>query len=376
VHVSQFSMYNVFIYNVHHIGLDLVEVWDSTFIKTFLQFCGGIATTEQPSVYVRSTRAASGFGSSTDTVNECSFFDLHTEHFRAGAIKIAPGFGAATNGPNGIYFHKIKCESAFISNTTAFIELAPNTERVHMKDLYMYAATLLDGSAINVIQNNSIGQSTIRDVQIANGGSATVAIGVNVNISGAGMCVLDGIYGQYTTAPTSAHVNVAAAGDMEIGNIRTNLGTRITGYEIDSATRMLALTADSTTTITTAANLATMTFSSVPPGTYRIEVEGMHRSSITTGGLALGVGGTCTATGTGTLNYSSASTTFTGVEMTAITTTFRGANTAVAATSYYFRLSFLAVVTVSGTLGLRWVMSSAGTGTLRAGTAIVMTRVR
>lgn len=376
VYASQFNMTNVFIYNVHHIGLDLVEVWDSAFTNVFLQFCGGIATTEQPSVYVRSTRAASGFGFSSDTINEIKFTNLHTEHFRAGAIKIGPGFGAATNGPNGIYFNNVKCETAFQSGTVPVFELAPNTERIHIKNVYSHIAAFLDGAAVPLIQNNSIGQTTIRDIQATNAGVATLTSAVNVNISGAGMAVLDGIYGQYGTAPTVATVNVVAAGDMEISNVRANLGTRISGYEIDAAERMLVITADVTTTNTTAANLASMTFTNVPAGTYRVEMRGMHRSSITTGGLAFGVGGTATATGAGTLWYNSSATVVTGVEMTAKDTTFRGANATAAATSYPVMLSFVIVVTGAGTVGLRWNMSAAGTGTLRSGTSVVLTRIR
>jgi hypothetical protein len=376
VYASQFLMRGVFVYNVHHIGVDLVEVWDSSFTDVFLQFCGGIGQAEQPSIYVRSTRAASGFGSSTDTSNELKFTNVHTEHFRAGAIKIAPGFGAALNGPNGIYFSNIKTETAYISNSQPFILIAAQTERIHIKNVYSYAAAFLDTNvAVPIIQNDSVGQTSIRDVYASNGGTATISSAVNLNISGSGMCVLDGAYGSYTTAPTVAHVNVAQAGDLEISNVRTNLGTRIAGYEIDAAERMLSITADATTTSTTAGNLASMTFSNVTPGTYRVALKGMFRSSLTTAGPRFGVGGTATATGTGVVTMYTSTTSGTVTEMTAISTTF-GTNPATATTSFLVDLSFLAVVTVAGTLGIRWNVSAAATGTLRGGSVAVLTRVR
>lgn len=375
VYASQFSMKDVFIYNVHHIGMDLVEVWDSAFYNVFMQFCGGVNVADQPSLFVRSTRAASGFGFSTDSSNEVKFTNFHTEHFRSGAIKIGPGFAGALNGPNGIYFTNVKTESYFISGTVPFVWLVAQTERIHLKNFYMFAGALADGSAIVGIQNDSVGQTTVRDIYIANGATATVTTGVNLNISGSGMSVVDGIYGSYTTAPTTAHVNVAQAGDLEISNIRTNAGTRITGYEIDAADRMLALTADTTTTATSAGNLASMTFSNVTPGTYRVTLEGMYRSSINTAGPRFGVGGTCTATGAGQNLMYTSTTGSTMIEMTAINTTV-GTNPSVAATSYLVDMSFIAVVTVSGTLGIRWNMSSAGTATLRAGSVAVLTRVR
>lgn len=376
VYASQFSMKDVFIYNVHNIGLDCVEVWDSAFYNVFLQFCGGIAVTEQPSVYVRSTRAASGFGSSVDTINECKFTNLHTEHFRAGAIKIGPGLAGHTNGPNGIYFLNVKTETAYISNTTPFIQIDGSTDRVHIKNVYAYAASFQDGAAVPVIENDSTGQTTIRDIYAANGGVATLTAAVNVNVSGGGMAVLDGIYGAYTTAPTVAHVNVAAAADLEISNIRTNIGTRISGWEIEAPERLDVTTANQTTTSLSAANITNCTFSNVGIGTYRVMVFGTYQSSLTTAGPRFGIGGTATTTtNVGTLTMWTSATASTVTPMTAFNTTF-GTNPGTISTAFAFNLYYVLVVSVAGTVGLRWLVSAASTGTLGSGTIVTMERVK
>lgn len=378
VYASQLIFFGVFILNSHGIGLDLVEVWDSKFYALWLQFCAGIGVTEQPAIYVRSTRAASGFGSSTDTINECRFTDVHIEHFRAGAIKIGPGLPGATNGPNGIYFDGIKTESAFISNTTPFIEIAPNTERVHIQRVYAYAASFQDGSAVPIVQNNSLGQVSIRDIQVANGGVATVTAAVAVNTT-SGSIALDEIYGIYTTAPTVAHINVSSAATLEISpNVKTNIGTLISGWELNGDLRAKTITADITTTATAAAQVTEFTFTNVQPGTYQFRLDGAWQSSITTGGSRFGVGGGATASfAQGMLWLANAATGGgNSTLMTAKDTTFGTGNAGATATPYPVTIWFTIVVTAAGTVGLRWNGSAAGTQTLRAGTTATLTRIR
>lgn len=384
VYASQVLVRGVTMFGCTGRGIDLVEVWDSNFTDMFLEWVGGVATTTLPAIHVRNSRAASGFGFSTDNTNEVRFTNVHFEAFRAGAFRIEASQGS--NEPNGVYITNIKMENHVISGTAPFIYVASEANRVHIRNVYAYAGGLLDGAAVNIIETASGKQCSIRDVFVGcTTGTATVANGVYVNVSGTstGLTVVDSIYGQYSTAPTGAHVNVNSAAALVVTNIRSNTGTLLTGYEIDAATRRKALTADITTTSTTAVNIsgsvgADLTFTNVQPGTYQVDFIGMYRCSVTTARLMLGVGGTATATATGQVSINNSTTALFVTEITAINTTFNASasNAAVAATSYAAQLTATVVVTVVGTVGIRWNTSSAATMTMRSGSAATMTRIR
>jgi hypothetical protein len=375
VYASQLMVYDLWVYNVQGIAVDCVEVWDSHFINLFCQWAAGIMVTEQPAVYVRCSRATSGFGFGTDSSNEITFTNLHLEHFRAGALRIAPGLGA-TGNPNGIYVNKLKLESPYVSNTTPPVYIDASTTRIHIDRVYGYIAALQDGSAVPLIQNNCGGQSSIRDVYAANAGVATLVSAVNVGISASGLCILDGIYGDYGTAPTTAHVNATSATTpIEITNLRTNLGTLITGADYDGGTRAKRITGSAVTnTSTSITDITALMFSNVMPGQYTLEFRGLYQSSVTTDGPRFAFGGTATCTDIGgAVAMGTSTTTITTSAVTAINTAV-GTNPGTSATSFQVWGWCSVTVTAAGTFGLRWLESAASTGTLGVGSSATLTR--
>jgi len=374
VYASQVVFNSVFIFNVSGIGMDLVEVWDSQFYSLWMQYCSGIGVTEQPALYVRSKRASSGFGSSVDSSNEIVFTGLHIEHFRAGAVRIGPGFAGYSNGPNGIYIQKLKTESPFISFGEPVVMIEANTERIHLERHYAFCADLSDGGPVTVIQNNSLGMTSLRDIFVANAGVDTISTAVTLSCDD-GYPIVDGVYGNYGTAPSTAHVQVDSLFAGSITNLRTNLGTLIANHEQASHSRGKALTSDLTTTSTTTANITGLTFNDVPPGTYRVSLEGLFQSSSTTNGPRFGVGGSATTTvNSGFVTMWTSPTASTTTAMTAWNTAV-GTSPAATATSYRVDLVFVMTVTAIGTAGIRWNVNASATGTLKAGAVATLTRL-
>ena len=227
VYVSMLYMTNVSINSVSGIGMDLVEVWDSRFINLFFLFAGSTSAAVGPALEIRCARAASGFGSSTDNLNECFFWGLHLEHFRAGAIRVEPG--VSSNGPNGVYFSGLKMETGFAADTAPVFYVDANTARVYVDKVYVYVGDLFSGSATVGIQWNSDGGSSIRDGLIGNGSSTTLAKGIDLNVFGDATCAVDNIRGSYGTSPTVAHVNVSSGNSYTISDIRSNATTNLAG---------------------------------------------------------------------------------------------------------------------------------------------------
>ncbi len=227
VYVSLLYMTNVTINSVSGIGMDLVEVWDSRFINLFFYFAGATTAAVGPALEIRCARAASGFGSSTDNINECFFWGLHLEHFRAGAIRVEPGVGS--NGPNGIYFSGLKMETDFAADTAPVLYVDANTARVYVDKIYMYIGNLFSGSATVGIQWNCDGGSSIRDGLIGNGSSTTLTKGIDLNVFGDATCAVDNIRGSYGTSPTVAHINVSGGNSYTISDIRSNATTNLAG---------------------------------------------------------------------------------------------------------------------------------------------------
>lgn len=227
VYASLVYMTNVTINSVSGIGMDLVEVWDSRFINLYFIFAGATTAAVGPALEIRSARVASGFGSSTDNINECFFWGLHIEHFRAGAIRVEPGVGS--NGPNGIYFSGLKMETDYAADTTPVLYVDANTARVYIDKIYMYIGNLFSGSATVGIQWNCDGGSSIRDGLIGNGSTTTLTKGIDLNVFGDATCAVDNIRGSYGTSPTIAHVNVSGGSGYTISDIRSNATTNVAG---------------------------------------------------------------------------------------------------------------------------------------------------
>lgn len=374
VYASQVTMYSVFVFNVPGIGMDLVEVWDSQFYSMWLQYCSGINVTEKPAVYVRSKRAASGFGSSIDSSNEIVFNNLHIEHFRAGAVRIAPGFAGYLNGPNGIYINKLKTESPFLSGSQPVVYIDPQTDRIHLHQHYAFCADLQDGGPVDVIVNRCGGMSSLRDVFIANGDVDTIDAGVRLDCQD-GNAIVDNVYGSYSTDPGAAHVVVDSAFQTSISHLWANSGELLANHQQQAHSRGLALFADITTTATSAADIGELTFVDVAPGLYRVTLQGLYRSSGTGNGPRFGIGGSATVgVAQGALTMHTSATASTTTAMTAWDTTF-GTNPGTAATAFQVQAWFTAEVTGIGTVAVRWNVSGAVTGTLQAGSVATLTRI-
>jgi hypothetical protein len=148
-----------------------------------------------------------------------------------------------------------------------------------------------------------------------------------------------------------------------------------TAVFVSEATQYAAsLAADVTTTSTTIVD-ATSMLPTILPGTYFLDAYLIDQSSLTTAGPRFGIGGTATATVLSfTVEQATAANASTTTIGTALNTGY-GTNVATAATSFPCTVHARVVVTVGGTLGLRWLMSAAGTGTLKAGSYLMLTRV-
>lgn len=253
VYASHVHIQDVEINNNNGIGLDLVEVWDSRFINIDTQFCGG-ATAGQASIVVRSGRAASGFGSSTDNSNELYFWGIHLEHFRAGALRIEPG--TASGGPNGIYVNDLKMESPFIVAGASALHVDSNTARIFIENVYLYVAALGSGAAITGIQWSSNGQSSLKNVFIGNAGAATFAKGLDLNASGGGTTVIENITGDYGTTPTTAHVNISSGNGYRLTDIRSNATTNLAGLTSSTIQNMTPIKSVSGTVSNASWNVA------------------------------------------------------------------------------------------------------------------------
>lgn len=381
VYASEVHMSAVFISNSQSIGMDLCEVWDSTFFDVFIEFCGN-TTAGVAALRVIDSRAASGFGSGSDSSNEVYFKNLHIEHFRGGAIKVEHGPGSGGN--NGVYFDTVKAESAFLVQGSIVIEVQTQTARIHFKNVYMYLAAFLSGTTPVIgIGMYSSGHASVRDVFIGNDSVATVSVGVDLNNAATDECVIDNVLGGYTTAPTVAHIRKAGGAGYVTNNVRSFTGTLSSGMEDvqnptfkSVAEAIRSISANQTTTSTTAVDLTNFVFQVESGATYILEVNFINQSSITTAGPRYAIGGTGSVAATvgGWLRMFTSTTAFTTTMVTA-TGTATGTNLAAATTSLVTEGRFRVVPSASGALAIRWNMSAAGTATLVAGSYARLKRV-
>jgi len=266
VYASSVHLMDLQINSTLGIGLDLVEVWDSRFINIDMVFSGGL-TTGNAALMVRSSRAASGFGSSTDNINECYFWGTHMEHFRAGAIRIEPGVNA-TGGPNGIYFSDLKMESPFVADGATALYLDAATDRIFIDKVYMYIPDLLSGSPIVGIQWNSDGVTSLRDVFIGNDVVNTFTKGVDLGVFGDNTCVVENITGNYATSPSIAHVNVSQGNSYTLRDIRSNAAVNLSGVGDDTVQNLAPIKA-------VAGAVSDASFAVSPPiGTMAVDISG------------------------------------------------------------------------------------------------------
>ena len=194
-------------------GIDMVELWDSHFNDIVCDACN---STSAPAIHVRSSRAASGFGSSGDTTNVIRFTNIRCESWRNGGITVEAGTGGAS--PNQIWFSKVKCESYFLRGAAI---LVAGGNSVHFKDVYLFMGGFDSGfsTAQAAFSNTGAGFAlSLRDCHIGNGSVATIEEGVYT--WSAGNLVYDNVVGQYNTAPTTGyHLNLAGGGVHHFSSI-------------------------------------------------------------------------------------------------------------------------------------------------------------
>ncbi len=210
------------------IAIDAVELWDSRFYNMTNDTCGSsTANASTPNVYIRNSKAASGFGFSTDSCNQLHFLGCRWENFRTGAVWIQQGT-SGTGGPNGIYFTDSKMESSGI-NGGPHLLVDSNSSIVQVNHLYCFSGGFNGAysTAQDVIQCS--GQNcALENIFIGNKASpASVANGITISSPVAAQtAVLRNITANYNSAPTGAHINFSTnTGGYVIDNVTASSGT-------------------------------------------------------------------------------------------------------------------------------------------------------
>lgn len=231
------------------------EFWDSRFINCVWDTNGSTtANTVAPNVWLTNTQAPSGYGASTDVVNQIYFWGCRWEGFRSGAVRIERGPGGGTGQPAAVYFTDCKMETIFLNGgsssgpTGSHLYVDTTCQFVAVDHLYCYSGGFFSGysTANDVIyfspQNGVLSAVTIRNESA----SATVANGITVNSPLAnGTVTLRDVRGKYTTtAPTGAHCNFGGTntGTFVVHNVTSDNGTQFGGTIPGSFTACSPLT--------------------------------------------------------------------------------------------------------------------------------------
>jgi hypothetical protein len=201
-------------------GVYMTELWDSNFDNIVQD-----ATNSTTGVcwYIASSRAASGFGLSTDTTNVIRINNSRCENWKGAAMYAETGTGG-TGAPNHIFVNNFKAESFALRASAINLNGA---NHVHMKNIYVYMGGFDAGYSTPVTAINfSPGiQGSLRDCDIGNS-AATVSEGVIVNTST--VVDLENIRGVYTSAPTTGnHVSLqgGAGAFYRVNNIVSSNAT-------------------------------------------------------------------------------------------------------------------------------------------------------
>lgn len=197
-------------------GIDTTETWDSLFDNLTFETCGSLIGTSSPNIWVRSSRAASGFGASTDTSNVLRFNNIRCETFTTNGIRVEAGTGG--NNPNQIWITEIKCESFALTNAAPIFVTSANA--VYLDKFYIYLGDFTSGFSTPVSALNWTAglDSAVTNGHIGNGSIATVSQGINLFT--ASPVYINNVAGQYATAPsTGFHLNAGGGGPYTIGNL-------------------------------------------------------------------------------------------------------------------------------------------------------------
>lgn len=220
---------NARFYNNYDVGQDTAEFWDSKYYNCVWEDNGSVSTPSatMPNVWLRGSAAASGFGYTTDNVDNISFANCRWEDFRNGAVRIEQGV-AALNNPNSIMFTNVKMESSFLNGGVHFYTDA-TSRGIFLTNGYFFSGGFEAGfsTAQDVIQISSAA-TALKSIWISDRtGTASVANGITVNSTSASMGVsLEDVFGIYNDTPTGSHINFGTAtGPFKVSNCTTTSGT-------------------------------------------------------------------------------------------------------------------------------------------------------
>ena len=221
---------DVFVTSNSDICIDTAEFWDSRFYNISMESCGGAADAAMPNIQLRNSAASSGFGYSSDNVNQIHFIGCRLEAFYTGAIWVVQGVNS-TNAPNGIYFTDCKFETSNMRGGPHF-KVDASCRSVYANHIYAFAGAFAAGysTAQNIIAW-SAQAGALENVFIANNAVATINSALDV-FSGAGSTtVLRNVVGQYGAAPVGTHIFFEASSTSEwrIDNCYSNTGGLYSG---------------------------------------------------------------------------------------------------------------------------------------------------
>ncbi|HEX3786092.1 MAG TPA: glycosyl hydrolase family 28-related protein [Pseudonocardiaceae bacterium] len=209
-------------------AVDTAEFWDSRFENCVWESCGGGIGTSTPSIFLRNSAASSGFGFSTDNVNQIYFIGCRWEGYTIGSLWIQQGVNN-TNNPNGIYITDCKMETSSIQGGPLF-SVSSACIGINVNSLYMYAGNFGTGysTPVNVIQW-APSKSSLENVELANGSVTTINSGIDL-FSG-DVATLRNVIGKYVTAPTGNHIffEASSTGDFIIENSYSAAGSQYGG---------------------------------------------------------------------------------------------------------------------------------------------------
>lgn len=212
---------------------DTAEFWDSRYYNCVWEVNGSTTpNTAAPNVLLRNSAAASGFGASSDNVNQIHFIGCRWEGFRSGAVVVEQGV-SNSNNPNGIYLVNCKMETGSVNGTGlgptsgggSHLTVDANSKGVCVENLYAYSGGFYPGySTAQDAISWSPQDGSLDNVFIATGPSQTVANGVTLNSTVAGQTSqASNVTGIYNGLPTGQHIAYGTAtGNFLVENCNSN----------------------------------------------------------------------------------------------------------------------------------------------------------
>lgn len=249
----------------YDICVDTAEFWDSRFYNCVFETSGSVVTANalMPNILMRNSAAASGFGFSTDNVDNIYFWGCRFEDFRNGAVRVMQGI-SNTNNASKIFMTDCKMESSFLFGGS-HLQVDSTCQGIHVSHLYCFSGGFESGfsTAQDVITWSPQG-SVIRDVFISNRAStASVANGITVNAFTTDITTtVKNVVGFYNTSPTGAHMNFGTVtGFVDYDGIECTNGAIYGGVTPKSRGKFPIIT---TTTIANTTTPTTLQQTTIP----------------------------------------------------------------------------------------------------------------